>query len=100
MARIETLYYVLTSPIVISMFSTIYVFCTVLLVALRIGGFQGWLVEAILLFPFFFVWYRVESKRQKKTVEAMLRGFTISPERTEQALSDYEAMIKKKKETK
>jgi len=92
------LYDVLTSPIAVTAFSTFYVYCTILLVAMPIGGLQGWIVEAILLFPYFFVWYRVVSKRQKRSAEAMLKGFAVSPERTKQVLNEYEAMIKKKKE--
>ena len=92
------LYDVLTSPIAVTAFSTIYVYCTLLLVALRIGGLLGWFAEAIMLFPYYFVWYRVVSKRQRKSAEAMLKGFAVSPERTKQVFNEYEAMIKKKKE--
>jgi hypothetical protein len=50
------------------------------------------------LAPMFAIWARVVQKREKRNLEAQLKGFKVGPELHERALNEYLSLLPKKDE--
>jgi hypothetical protein len=58
-------------------------------------GWYGFITIAVLLFPVVYAWYKILSNHEKKILQAELKGYKVSPERTTETLDEYEKLVVK-----